>query len=58
MTIRKPQLLPQPQDAWFDPKTGKPTTYFYQYLREADQALRELIDAANDHETRITALEP
>lgn len=62
--IRKPQRLPDPTAAWFDVKTGRPVTAIYQYFREIDQAVRELIDkdAANadvlaDFETRITDLE-
>jgi hypothetical protein len=62
--IRKPQRLPDPTAAWIDPKTGRPTNAVYQYFRELDQAVRELIDrdAATaitlaDFELRITDLE-
>jgi hypothetical protein len=55
--IKTPQRLPDPMIAWFEPKTGKPTTAFYQYMRELDDAMRKLITASNDYETRITDLE-
>jgi len=55
--IKPPQRLPDPQTAWFDPKTGRPTTPFYQYLREVDDAMRKLIAASNDYDVRITELE-
>ena len=57
MTIRKPENLPQPTARWIEPD-GKPTREFYLYLRDLDTRIRELIDAVNDHETRITTLEP
>lgn len=62
--IRKPQRLPDPTSAWVDPQTGRPTNAVYQYFRELDQAIRELVDKANadaitleDFELRITDLE-
>lgn len=41
--IRVPQRLPDPNAAWFDIRTGRPTREFFQYMRETDQAMRELI---------------
>lgn len=55
--INKPQKLPEPTARWSE-ADGKPTREFYQYMRDLDARLRELIDAVNDHETRITTLEP
>lgn len=55
--IAAPQRLPDPQIPWFDPKSGRPTPAFYQYMRELDGAMRKLIAASNDYETRITDLE-
>lgn len=61
--IRKPQRLPDPQSPWMRPD-GRPTDATYQYFRELDQAIRELVDKANagaiileDFELRITDLE-
>ncbi len=53
----KPRKLPEPTARWFE-QDGRPTKEFYQYLRDVDQKLRELIDVSNDHEDRLTALEP
>lgn len=55
--IKEPQRLPDPQAPWFDIKTGRPTTAFYQYMREMDAAMRKLIAASNDYDVRITELE-
>lgn len=62
--IKAPQRLPDPTAAWVDIKTGRPTREFYQYMRELDQAARELITKSNadaivleDFELRITDLE-
>jgi hypothetical protein len=44
--IRKPQRLPDPQVTWLG-TAGRPATVFYQYMRETDQATRELIDATS-----------
>jgi hypothetical protein len=57
MIIRLPQRLPDPNIAWFDPKTGRPTDAYYQYMREMDEAVRRLIAASNDYDVRITELE-
>jgi hypothetical protein len=45
--IRAPQRLPDPQAPWFDRATGKPIREFYQYMRELDQSLRELLTTSN-----------
>lgn len=62
--IRTPQRLPDPNTAWVDIRTGRPTREFYQYMRELDQAVRELTEKSNsdaivleDFELRITDLE-
>lgn len=55
--IEKPQKLPEPTARWVD-QNGRPTKEFFQYLRDIDGKVRELIDVSNDHETRITVLEP
>lgn len=55
--IKTLQRLPDPNTAWFDPKTGRPTITFYQYLRELDDVTRRLVTASNDYEVRITELE-
>lgn len=55
--IDKPRKLPEPTARWIDPD-GKPSREFYQYLRDLDGKVRDLIDVSNDHETRITVLEP
>lgn len=43
--------LPDPTVPWFDPKSGRPTQAFYDYMRELDLRTR-------DQERRIAALEP
>lgn len=43
MTLRLPQRLPDPNAAWFDPKTGNPTPLLVGYMREVDFALRKLV---------------
>lgn len=55
--IKLPQRLPDPNTPWFDPKTGRPTTTYYQYMRELDDIIRRLVTASNDYEVRITELE-
>lgn len=57
IVIRLPQRLPDPTSAWFDPQTGRPTSAFYQYMREWDEAMRKLVTASNDFDIRITELE-
>jgi hypothetical protein len=47
MSVRRPQRLPDPQTAWFDPATGHPTDAFYGYMREMDQAMRSLVAMSN-----------
>lgn len=42
MTIRVPQKLLEPNIAWFDPATGRPTTVFYGYMLELDRAVRRI----------------
>lgn len=32
--------------------------YWRQYFEELDRIMRQIVDASNDHETRITDLEP
>lgn len=52
--------LPDPWVPWFEPQTGKPTQVFYDYMREADAALRasirfiELDFAFGDDGTTLT----
>lgn len=55
--IKLPQRLPDPTAPWVDIKTGRPTRVYFQYMREADQAIRDLIKAVADAEARITDLE-
>lgn len=50
-TVQVLRKLPEPTAAWFDPKTGKPTQAFFEYMRDLDQRTR-------DQERRIAALEP
>lgn len=45
--IKNPPSLPQPTVPWIDPKTGKPTPIFFQYLVDLDRAIRALIVIAN-----------
>lgn len=63
MIVKNPQRLPDPQMAWARPD-GRPTDAFYQYMRELDQAVRQIIQTSNenaitleDFELRITDLE-
>jgi hypothetical protein len=55
--IPKPPKLPDPTIKLVNPD-GTLAKPFYDYLRDLDTRLRQVIDAVNDHETRITALEP
>lgn len=55
--IDKPQVLPKPSQRVIE-ADGTMNKFWRQYLEDIDRKLRELIDASNDHETRITALEP
>jgi len=55
--IKLPQRLPDPSIPWFDPKTGRPTQAFYQYMREMDDIVRRLVRASNNYDERITELE-
>lgn len=55
--IEHPTPLLQPTVPWFDTKTGKPLPPYFQYLLSRDLAMRATIEATNDHETRILALE-
>lgn len=57
MTIQKQQKLPEPTIRLVN-QDGTLSKPFYDYLRDLDLKLRQVIDAVNDHETRITALEP
>ena len=45
--IRLFQRLPDPNAAWFEPRTGKPTRLFYTYMREVDDSLRRLVAMTN-----------
>jgi hypothetical protein len=57
MTIQKQQKLPEPTIRLVN-QDGTLSKPFYDYLRDLDLKLRQVIDVVNDHETRITALEP
>lgn len=56
MNIRRPQRLPDPTVRMVQ-QDGKISREWYQYFREADDALRALITIAEEHETRIHDLE-
>jgi hypothetical protein len=57
MTIEQPRKLPPPAQRLIN-ADGTMNEYWRKYFEEWDTRLRQLIDASNDHETRITALEP
>lgn len=58
MTIdKKPRPLPPPSQRLVE-TDGRMNEFWYRYFQEQDQVIRALVDASNDHETRIEALEP
>jgi len=58
MTIPQLRPLPGPTAKWVNPQTGQIDPVVYQYFEQLDRIIRALIAASEDHETRITALEP
>lgn len=58
MTIPDIRPFPGPLARWIDPHTGRMDPVAYQYFEQIDRVIRLLVAASNDHETRITALEP
>lgn len=57
MIIEKPRKLPPPAQRLVN-DDGTMNEYWRKYFEEWDTKMRQLIDASNDYETRITALEP
>lgn len=45
--IKAPQQLPSPTLPWFDPRTGKPTDAYYQYMRDLDDKVRKILELLN-----------
>lgn len=54
--IKLPQRLPDPFTRMVE-ADGRLSKEWYQYFREMDFAVRALIAASEDHETRINELE-
>lgn len=57
MTIQKPPKLPDPSVRLVN-KDGTMAKDWYDWFRAIDTKHRQITDAVNDHETRITELEP
>ena len=57
MAIQKPTALPPPTVKLVGPD-GAMTKDWYDWFRNLDDKLRKTVEAVNDHETRIAALEP
>lgn len=55
--IREPRPLPKPETPLMAPN-GLMTRDWYDYFRELDRVTRELVRSNEDHEIRITILEP
>ncbi len=54
---KKPRPIPPPGQR-FVGSDGMVDKAWYDWLKDWDTAGRKIIDAVNDYETRITALEP